>query len=95
MLIINIYLLIMLLIRLLELIIRLKEMELLLSVNLDIIRVIFFRFKLLLKGYGLEKLFILGLFLVGRFWILEVGNLGRIMMFVNGPLMVKQVSPGS
>ena len=85
----------MLLIRLLELIIRLKEMELLLSVNLDIIRVIFFRFKLLLKGYGLEKLFILGLFLVGRFWILEVGNLGRIMMFVNGPLMVKQVSPGS
>ena len=95
MLIINIYLLIMLLIRLLELIIRLKEMELLLNVNLDIIRVIFFRLALLLKGYGLEKLFILGLFLVGRFWILEVGNLGRIMMFVNGPLMVKQVSPGS
>ena len=85
----------MLLIRLLELIIRLKEMELLLSVNLDIIRVIFFRLALLLKGYGLEKLFILGLFLVGRFWILEVGNLGRIMMFVNGPLMVKQVSLGS
>ena len=85
----------MLLTRLLELIIRLKEMELLLNVNLDIIRVIFFRLALLLKGYGLEKLFILGLFLVGRFWILEVGNLGRIMMFVNGPLMVKQVSPGS